>query len=261
MRSRTSTRWGAARFSRLNLVAWPRDLDTSILGRVLEGAGDVCKEAGVAIVGGHSVDDPEPKFGLAVTGSIHPDEVLHKQGASAGDDLILTKPLGTGIIATALKHDRAQSDWVDKAVESMTTLNRDASEVVNEVGAHAVTDVTGFGLVGHLTQMLGESAGAEIEFSSLPLLDGTLELVADGVYPGGSIRNFDATRDRIDAERCFGRSTKGVVRRADVGWIADISSLRTTPRRCWRGFTRRALPRRLASDELSKAKAGSRLVS
>ena len=182
----------------LNLVGWPRDLDTAILGRVLEGASKVCSEAGVTIVGGHSVDDPEPKYGLAVTGTIHPARVLHKKGVSLGDDLVLTKPIGTGIVATALKQDRAEPEWVAAAVESMTTLNRAASEIVNDVGANAMTDVTGFGLAGHLLQMLGDSAGAELEFSSIPLLEGALELARAGVYPGGSTRNLEAASRSVD---------------------------------------------------------------
>ena len=190
---------GGRPFIALNLVAWPRDLDSSLLGRVLEGAGEICNEAGVSIVGGHSVDDPEPKYGLAVTGTVHPDRILKKTGVAVGDDLVLTKPLGTGIIATALKRDQAQPDWVEAAVTSMTTLNRAAGDAVNEVGAHAVTDITGFGLVGHMLQMLGQSAGAELEFSSLPVLDGALELAREGVYAGGSTRNREATKDKVEA--------------------------------------------------------------
>ena len=182
----------------LNLVGWPRELDAELLGRVLEGAGEVCREAGVTVVGGHSVDDPEPKYGLAVTGTLHPDKILRKTGVTVGSDLVLTKPLGTGIIATGLKQDRARSEWVDAAVESMTTLNRDACEVALEVGAEAMTDVTGFGLIGHLLQMLDEATGAEIVFSSLPILDGALDLAAEGVYPGGSVRNHDATKGKVD---------------------------------------------------------------
>ena len=182
----------------LNLVGWPRELDVELLGRVLEGAGEVCKKAGVTVVGGHSVDDPEPKYGLAVTGTLHPDRILHKTGVSVGDVLVLTKPLGTGIIATALKQDSARPEWVAAAVESMTTLNRDACEVMIEVGAAAATDVTGFGLMGQLLQMLDGVAGADIDFSSIPLLDGTLELAAKGVYPGGSVRNYESTKTKVD---------------------------------------------------------------
>lgn len=182
----------------LNLVGWPRSLDVELLGRVLEGAGVVCREAGVTIVGGHSVDDPEPKYGLAVTGMLHPEQVLRKTGVTVGSELVLTKALGTGIIATALKQGTARQEWVDEAVESMTTLNRAAADAMVEVGVEAATDVTGFGLVGHLLQMLDDVAGAEIDFPRVPVLTGALELAEQGVFPGGSVRNYEATEDKVD---------------------------------------------------------------
>lgn len=182
----------------LNLVGWPRLLDLELLGRVLEGAVAVCREAGVTIVGGHSVDDPEPKYGLAVTGMLHPDQVLRKAGVTVGSELVLTKALGTGIIATALKQGTARQEWVAEAVESMTTLNQAAAEAMVEVGVEAATDVTGFGLVGHLLQMLDDAAGAEIDFSEVPVLSGAFELARQGVFPGGSVRNYEATKDKVD---------------------------------------------------------------
>jgi selenide,water dikinase len=190
---------GGRPLTALNLVGWPRSLDFALLGRVLEGGAKVCSEAGVAVVGGHSVDDPEPKFGLAVTGTVHPRAVVTKRGAGPGADLVLTKPLGTGIISTAVKEGRAEDAWVTEAVEWMTTLNRGAAEAMVEVGVPAATDVTGFGLIGHLLEMLGDGVGAEIDISSVPLLPGAVELAAEGVYPGGSQRNFAAAEALVDA--------------------------------------------------------------
>ncbi len=182
----------------LNLVGWPRALDLELLGRVLEGAASACAEAGAPILGGHSIDDPEPKFGLAVTGVIHPDEIVHQTGAGAGAVLVLTKPLGTGIIASGIKEQRAAPEIAAAAVESMSSLNKSACEAMLEVGAQAATDVTGFGFIGHLVQMLGDGLGAEIEYSAVPLLEGAVELADAGVLPGGSRRNIEHLGELVD---------------------------------------------------------------
>ena len=190
---------GARPFMALNLVGWPRSLDMELLGRVLQGAAETCRKAGVSILGGHSVDDPEPKYGLAVTGSVHPDRIVHKTGAPPGSDLVLTKPLGTGIISSAIKEGRARPEWVSNAIQVMTTLNAPGAEAMVEVGVDAATDVTGFGLIGHLLQMLDNRTGAQLEASAIPVLPGAAELVRDGVYPGGSRRNRTATAEHVVA--------------------------------------------------------------
>ena len=184
----------------MNLVGWPRRLDLELLGRVLEGSGSVCADAGVAIIGGHSVDDPEPKFGLAVTGIADPEQIVTKGGGRAGDALVLTKPLGTGIISSAVKEGAAPPEVVRRAVDSMTALNRDPAETMVRHGATAATDVTGFGLVGHLLQMLGGDLSAEVDVTAVPLLQGVLELAERGILPGGSVRNREATAPATDAE-------------------------------------------------------------
>ena len=189
---------GGRPLTALNLVGWPRELDMELLGRVLEGGAATCAEAGVSVVGGHSVDDPEPKYGLSVTGVVSPDEVVRKTGAAPGNDLVLTKPLGTGIISTGLKDERARPEWVADAVEVMTTLNGPAAEAMVEVDATAGTDVTGFGLMGHLVQMLDDRMGAEVDASAILLLDGALDLAAAGVFPGGSARNREAVGPSVD---------------------------------------------------------------
>jgi len=200
---------GARPVTALNLVGWPRSLDFDVLGRVLEGAGETCETAGVSVVGGHSVDDPEPKFGLAVTGLVHPDRVVTKVGAGADADLVLTKPLGMGIISSAIKEGKADSDVIARAVAIMSDLNRDASEVMLEVGVRAVTDVTGFGLIGHLLQMLNAGISARLSYSQIPLLEEAVELAAQGVLPGGSKRNREShspavtSRGLDDAEQAL----------------------------------------------------------
>lgn len=183
----------------LSLVAWPRSLDFSLLGRVLEGAADACEEAGVSIVGGHSVDDPEPKFGLAVTGTADPTRVITKRGAEPGADLVLTKPLGVGIISSAIKQGVVSPAEAAAATELMSALNDKACAAALEVGVQAGTDVTGFGLVGHLVQMLGDGLDAELRAVDIPILEGSLAHARAGIVPGGSRRNRSALSARVDA--------------------------------------------------------------
>lgn len=176
----------------LNLVAFPRArLGDGWLSEIVRGGGEVAREAGVAVIGGHSIDDPEPKYGLSVVGEVAPDRIVRNATARAGDVLVLTKPLGTGIVATAIKRDAAPADVVEAAVRSMTTLNRCASEAMLQVGAHAATDVTGYGLLGHLHEMARASRlEARIVASAVPLLPGVEELARAGHVPGGTRRNL-----------------------------------------------------------------------
>ena len=183
----------------LNLVGWPRSLDFALLGRVLEGAVAVCAEAGTSVVGGHSVDDPEPKFGLAVTGFVHPDRTVRKTGGRPGDALVLTKPLGMGIVSSGIKEGRTSPATASRAVEVMATLNRAAAEAMAETGVHAATDVTGFGLAGHLLEMLGPALDAELDFGAIPVLEEAFELARAGILPGGSKRNSEALGGSVDA--------------------------------------------------------------
>jgi len=181
---------GAVPLTALQVVAWPRDsLPFALLGRVIAGAGEVLRAAGVTVVGGHSVDDPEPKFGMAVTGVVDPDRILRNRGARDGDAMVLTKPLGTGLISTAIKRGIADAPIRDAAVESMIRLNDRAGRAAVEVGATAATDVTGFGLLGHLGEMLGD-VGARLDAEAIPLLPGARRLADDGVVPGGTRRNL-----------------------------------------------------------------------
>ena len=184
----------------MNIICFPvNKMDISILQEILKGGLDKMREAEVLLVGGHSVEDNELKYGLSVTGTIHPEKVLTNKGARVGDKLILTKPLGTGIINTALKAGMADDRSVAQSIECMSTLNKKAAELMTEVEVHACTDVTGFGLLGHACEMIeGEDVGMVIHPSVVPLLPGTEDFAAMGLIPGGTIRNRDFRLSMID---------------------------------------------------------------
>jgi selenide,water dikinase len=191
---------GGTPITALQLVGWPRDtLPFVLLEEVIAGGAAVMEAAGCTIVGGHSIDDPEPKYGFAVTGLVEPDRLVTNAGAQPGDSLVLTKPLGTGIIATAIKNQKADTAVAGQAVEIMAALNEGASRAMTSVGVNAATDITGFGLLGHLTEML-EAAGlaAELSVSAVPLIDGVLDLAGQGILPGGSKRNLESVADSVD---------------------------------------------------------------
>jgi selenide, water dikinase len=174
----------------LNVAAFPDTLPPEILTQIFQGGADMVALAGGVIAGGHTVSDREPKYGLCVTGMIRPDAIMRKGGAQVGDRLLLTKPLGTGVVTTALRSDAASAADVAAAVTSMTTLNRAASRAALAVGAHACTDITGFGLVGHAQEMaLAGGVGLQIQLPTLPLLPGARRYVATGHTPGGLERN------------------------------------------------------------------------
>jgi selenide, water dikinase len=196
----------------LNLVAFPLgELGPEILRRILEGGAAIAEQAGVAVAGGHSIDDPEPKYGMAVTGLVHPERFLSNAGARPGDALHLTKPLGSGLITTAAKRGLAAEETVAGAVETMTELNRDASQRAIAAGATAMTDVTGFGLLGHLHELCEASGvSAEIHADAVPAIEGALELAEnERCHAGGSRRNrdhaaaFTGYSDSVDAPRRF----------------------------------------------------------
>ncbi len=182
---------GGTPLTALAIVCFPQDGDLEVLGQVMRGGLSKMTEAACTIVGGHSVRDAEMKFGYAVTGLMDPRHVLTNAGARAGDVLILTKPIGTGVITTALKQGKAKDEWVDAAARSMTTLNNQAVRVVSRHGGvHAMTDVTGFGLMGHGREMaMASKAVLEIETDAVPKLTGALEAIALGAIPGGLIVN------------------------------------------------------------------------
>ena len=184
----------------LNLLAFPRALlGDGLVEEIIRGGSDVAREAGVPIMGGHSVDDPEPKYGMVAVGEVEVEELVTNTSAEVGDLLVLTKALGTGVVATAIKADAASQAATTAAVESMTTLNRDAAAAMKRVGVRAATDVTGFGLLGHLSNMLLQSGvAAEIEAANVPVLTGVSELITAGHIPGGTRRNLGDLEDRLD---------------------------------------------------------------
>ena len=183
---------GGRPLTALNIVAWPLEqLGAAALGEVLRGGMDVVRAAGAEVVGGHSIDDPEPKYGLAVTGAVHPDRMIANAGGRAGDALVLTKPLGAGAVVTARKRGQADEALLAHAVEVMAALNADASAAAVAAGASAMTDVTGFGLLGHLHALARESGvAAEVDAAAVPALDGVeLMLEDERALSGGSRRN------------------------------------------------------------------------
>ena len=192
---------GATPLFALNLVGWPRDkLPYELLGEVLRGGADIAREAGAFVLGGHSVDDPEPKYGMVAIGESHPDRIVTLARARAGDVLVLTKAIGTGVLSTALKRDLATAADLAPAVQSMTTLNAGGARAMGAMGGavHAATDVTGFGLLGHLHNMLAASGmSAEIEAASVPLLPRAMELAELGAIPGGTKRNREALEPSV----------------------------------------------------------------
>jgi selenide,water dikinase len=193
---------GATPIFALNLVNFPRDtLPLEILERVIQGGSAKVAEAGVAILGGHSIDDAEPKYGLVALGTVHPSRIVRNVGAQPGDVLLLTKPLGIGILTTAIKRGVASEEGIARAVDVMSTLNRAASEAMLRAdrAVHAATDVTGFGLLGHLSEMLGGgSVGARVTVDRVPVLSEAWGLARDDVVPGGTRRNLASVEEFMD---------------------------------------------------------------
>jgi selenide, water dikinase len=187
---------GATPLFALSILGFPRDrLSSGMLSEIVAGGAAKLAEAGVPVVGGHSIDDPEPKFGYAVTGEVHPDRLVTNQGARPGDQLFLTKPLGTGLATTAIKRGLCPEPLAEAAIAAMSALNREASEAMVAAGATAATDVTGFGLLGHLRNL---GVGASIEARAVSYLEGVRELAARDLFPDGSRRNHASLAADVD---------------------------------------------------------------
>ncbi|AMV26101.1 Selenide, water dikinase [Gemmata sp. SH-PL17] len=190
---------GGKPLSALSIVGFPDALPAAVLGEILAGAAEIAAEAGIAIVGGHTIKSEEPIFGLAVVGTVHPNRVLSNAGAKPGDVLVLTKPLGLGIISTAAKNDQDAKSAITEAIRVMTTLNRAAAEVLTRFEVHALTDVTGFGLLGHLRNVTAASAvTAEVWAARVPVLDAAREYVSVGIAPGGTRANAKFLADWVE---------------------------------------------------------------
>lgn len=189
---------GGTPLTALNIAAFPRELPPEVIARVFEGGQVKAEEAGILIIGGHTIDDREPKYGLAVTGVLTPGEQITNANAQPGDVLVLTKAIGSGVITTAGKARTASEDLIREAVRSMATLNRGAADAMIEVGVNAATDVTGFGLLGHLSQMMKASGvSAVVNRSAVPILPGAVELAGAGNISGGTRRNMEALADAV----------------------------------------------------------------
>jgi selenide, water dikinase len=197
---------GGRPLTALNITTFPSaTLSLDVLAEILRGGADKMREAGVTLVGGHTLDDEEPKYGLAVTGLIHPERIITNAGGQAGDKLVLTKPLGVGIATTAIKRGLASESLREQVTTQMATLNGPASEAMLEVSAHAATDITGFGLLGHLGEMaLASGVAATIHADAVPFLRSILELAAEGVVPGGTLRNLQWLGDRVSIDPSLG---------------------------------------------------------
>ncbi|HFB61467.1 MAG TPA: selenide, water dikinase SelD, partial [Bacteroidetes bacterium] len=191
---------GAKPLFALNIVGFPEDtLPMQVLEQILKGAQDKAAEAGIAILGGHTIEDPEPKYGMVVTGSLHPDNILKNEGALPGDVLILTKPLGTGILSTAIKRGMVDEDLRKEVTRLMATLNKIPAEIMKNYDVHACTDVTGFGLLGHLKEMSTASrCDVEIVFEKVPFLREVKNLATAGIIPGGTYNNLDFVKNFVD---------------------------------------------------------------
>jgi selenide,water dikinase len=192
---------GGAPLIALNIVAFPNCLPIEVLGEILRGGADKVKEAGALLVGGHSIEDNEPKYGLSVTGTVHPDRVLANATAKPGDVLILTKPVGMGILNTCIKEALLEQDLVDEAIRVMATLNKVAGERMIEVGANACTDITGFGLIGHALEMAeGSKVTIELDSHLVPIMEGAVENAEMGLVPAGTYKNRDYAGDRVSID-------------------------------------------------------------
>lgn len=196
----------------LNIAGFPEDLPTEIIADILRGGADKVAEAGAIIAGGHTIIDHEPKYGLSVMGIIDPQRVFTKAGARPGDVLFLSKPLGTGIILTAAKSDKAQQAHLEAAVESMKRLNRHSSRIVRETGAHCLTDVTGFGILGHAYE-IAKAGGVAIRIfaSQVPLLAGALQYAAQGITTDGHPRNWAFLQDKVRFQNGISDDMKAVL--------------------------------------------------
>ncbi len=220
---------GARPITALQLAGWPRDrLPFDLLGDVMEGGASVLARAGCALVGGHSIDDTEPKYGMAITGIAHPEQIVANSGGRSGDALVLTKPIGTGLVATGIKRGVVEQEVRDAAVEVMAHLNDGAARAMAAVGVNAATDITGFGLLGHLGEMLAGRLGAVIDPASIPLLPSARDLAAAGVVPAGTKRNLEHARGFADLD---GIDETGALLMADAqtsgGLLLAVPALHT----------------------------------
>lgn len=216
----------------LNIVGFPDNLDLSILGEILKGGASKAAEAGIVIAGGHTVADAEPKYGLSVTGTLPLGSQITNAGAKPGDSLVLTKPIGTGIITTAGKQGVANESVMREAINVMATLNKEASEAMVKIGVNSCSDITGFGLLGHLLEMTeGSKVSAKIHRAQVPVINGTLDLISDGIAPGGTLRNLEAIDARVNWSNNISQNDKILLSDAQTsgGLLISVGEKNTQP--------------------------------
>ena len=211
----------------LNIAEFPvDDLPLDILTKIMQGGLEITKKAGIPILGGHTIKDPVPKYGLVVTGSVEKKHLTLNSTAKAGDVLILTKPLGSGIIATAIKKDEAPKSIIEEAVNVMIKLNRGSAKAMNAVGVNACTDITGYGLLGHLLEMCkGSNVSVTLEFNEIPLIQGVYELAQKGFIPGGTKRNLDYVSPKVNFSKNMSQEQKYLLADAQTSGGLLISVL------------------------------------
>jgi selenide,water dikinase len=253
---------GAAPLFALNIVGWPRErLPLDLLGAVLRGGADVAHTAGAFVVGGHSVDDPEPKYGMVVIGEVHPERIVTNAGARPGDVLALTKPIGTGILTTALKNDLLPAALLVDAVTSMTTLNAGAARAMLAAGVHAATDITGFGLLGHLQSLLQASGvAADLDAARVPVLPHTRDMLARGAVPGGTKRNLESLAASVRFPDGFPRAEQLLLADAQTsgGLLIALSAERVD--RLQEALARESLPPAAVIGRVRAEQAGTIFV-
>ena len=245
----------------LNIVAFPVALSKEILGKILKGGYDKAAEAGLLIVGGHTIDDDEPKYGLAVTGIIRPGEQVTNSGARPSDVLVLTKPIGTGIITTAAKEGIVEANVLANAITTMETLNKGAAEAMMHIGVNACTDITGFGMMGHLEAMMFASGcAALISWSKVSLLPGVWELAAKGIAPGGTYRNLDSLEHSVKWDESLSLEMKIILADAQTsgGLLMSVPSDKVDV--LMRELDRKGVPGAAVIGEVVEGKAGAMQV-
>jgi selenide,water dikinase len=255
---------GARPIMALSVIGFPVDkLPISDMGLILRGGIDKAREAGIEIVGGHSLEDNEPKYGLCVTGVVHPERIVRNSRAKPGDVLILTKPLGSGVLAHAIKKGSATEEEVKQVVEVMTQLNRDASEAMVEVGASACTDITGFGLLGHLAEMVqGSGVSARIRACRVPVLETVRARVREGIFPGGTRKNLEFYGSHVDWAEDVEETDRLVLADAQTSGGLLIAVPKERSGDLQKGFASRGLAVRAEIGEIlpAKDKAGISVV-
>jgi selenide,water dikinase len=235
---------GGKPLSALNLLGFPpKSVPLWAVDEILRGGAEKVQEADVVIIGGHTLKTKEPLYGLAVTGTIHPDKIISNATAKAGDSLILTKPLGIGLITTAIKKQQVEEKWVKEAVKTMTFLNRLASEAMLEVGIDACTDITGYGLLGHLYELVHASTtGAKIYSSKVPVIDFAWELARQKIIPGGTLANLKFIQDKVDWDKEITEEAKLILSDAQTSGGLLIAVAKEKEQKLMDGLISRGVP-------------------